>query len=124
MNVARLAWNADDPVLTWLAIGEANRWIRRACDPPFTRKCFVECADATELAERLAHGNWCLGQAFFLGDLCFIQQVDGGDEWLVIKHNIEFESASCGHMIASGTFADFLARVQAATVERCASLAY
>ncbi len=78
MNAARPAWNPADPVTTWLAIGEANRWISRACDPPFTRNCFVECADAAELVERLAHGNWCLGQAFFLGDLCFIQQVGGG----------------------------------------------
>ena len=104
MSAARPAWNPADPVATWLAIGEANRWIRRACDPPFTRKCFVECADAVELAERLAHGNWCLGQAFFLGDLCFIQQVGGGDEWLVIKQNVAFESASCAHMITSGSF--------------------
>ena len=124
MNATRPAWNPIDPVATWLAIGEANRWIRRACDPPFTRECFVECADAAELAERLAHGNWCLGQAFFLGDLCFIQQVGGGDEWLVIKHNVAFESASCGRMIASGTFADFLSRIGAATLEQCASLAY
>ena len=124
MNAARPAWNRIDPVATWLTIGEANRWIRQACDPPFTRKCFVECAKAAELAERLARGNWCLGQVFFLGVLCFIQQVGGGDEWLVIKHNVAFESASCGRMIASGTFSDFLARVQAATVEQCASLAY
>jgi hypothetical protein len=117
-------WNPADPVATWLAVGEANRWIRRAWDPPFTRRCFVECADAAELAERLAHGNWCLGQAFFLGDLCFIQQVGGGDEWLVIRHNVAFESASCGRMIEHGTFAGFLARIGAATLEQCASLAY
>jgi hypothetical protein len=123
MNAARPTWNPADPVTTWLAIGEANRWICRASTRR-SRKCFVECADAAELAERLAHGNWCLAQAFFLGDLCFIQQVGGGDEWLVIKHNVAFESASCEHMIASGTFVDFLARVQAATVEQCASLAY
>ena len=124
MSAARPAWNPADPVATWLAIGEANRWIRRACDPPCTRASFVECGYVAELATRLAHGNWCLGQAFFLGDLCFIQQVGGGDEWLVIKENIAFESASCGHMIASGTFDDFLSRIGAATLEACASLAY
>jgi hypothetical protein len=124
MNAARPAWQPADPVATWLAIGEANRWIRRACDPPFTRTSFVACADATDLAARLAHGNWCLGQAFFLGDLCFIQQVGGGDEWLVIKQNVAFESASCAHMIAGGTFDDFLSRIGAATLEECASLAY
>jgi hypothetical protein len=124
MSAARPAWNPADPVATWLAIGEANRWIRRACDPPCTRASFVECGYVAELATRLAHGNWCLGQAFFLGDLCFIQQVGGGDEWLVIKENVAFESASCGHMIASGSFDDFLSRIGAATLEACASLAY
>jgi hypothetical protein len=124
MNAVRPAWNLADLVATWLAIGQANRWIRRAWDPPFTRASFVARVDAAELGTRLAHGNWCLGQAFFLGDLCFIQQVGGGDEWLVIKQSVAFESASCGVMIANGTFAGFLARVQAATVEQCASLAY
>ena len=117
-------WNPADQIATWLAIGEANRWVRRACDPPFTRASFVECCDAAELTTRLAHGNWCLGSAFWLGDLCFIQQVGGGDEWLVIKENVAFESASCGHMIASGSFDDFLSRIGAATLEACASLAY
>ena len=124
MNAARPAWNPADPVATWLAIGEANRWIRRACDPPFTRASFVACADAAELVARLAHGNWCLGQAFLLGDLCFIQQVGGGDEWLVIKQNVAFESASCAHMIAGGTFDVFLSRIGGATLEACASLGY
>jgi hypothetical protein len=39
------------------------------------------------------------------------------DEWLVIKQNVAFECASCDRMIAGGTFADFLKRIQAATPE-------
>jgi len=122
MNAARPAWNPADPVATWLALGEANRWICRACDPAFTRTCFVECGDAEELADRLAHGNWCLGQAFYLGNLCFIQQVGGGDEWLVIKENVAFESVSCERLIAAGTFAAFLSRITAASLYACATL--
>jgi hypothetical protein len=117
-------WNPADPVSTWLAIGMANRWIRRACDPHFTRASFTCCVDAEELKARLAHGNWCLGSAFYLGDLCFIEQVGGGGEWLVIKQDVAFESASCGHMMESGTFDDFLSRIQAASVERCRALEY
>ena len=124
MSAVRPAWNPADPVSTWLAIGEANRWIQRACDPPFSRRSFVECGDPKELAARLAHGNWCLGQVFFLGDLCFVQQVGGGDEWLVIKQNVAFDSASCGRMIATGTFVDFLSRVTAASLYACARLLY
>jgi hypothetical protein len=118
------AWNAADPIATWLAVGRENLWIRRAADPLFTRCSFVVCADASELKARLAHGNWSMGQAFFLGNLCFIQQVGGGDEWLVIKETVAFESASCGHMIAIGTFDPFLARIQTASVERCKALDY
>jgi hypothetical protein len=65
----RVQWNPADPIATWLALGEQNRWIPRACDPPFTRRSFVACADAEELKRWLAHGNWCVGSAFFLCDL-------------------------------------------------------
>ena len=88
------AWNLADPIETWLAIGLANRWIRRGCDPPFTRRSFTRCSDEAELKARLEHGNWCLGSAFYFGDLCFIEQVAGAGEWLVIKETVAFESAS------------------------------
>jgi hypothetical protein len=120
----RPAWQPADPIATWLAIGETNRWICRAVDPPFDRRSFNVCADAAELEARFVHGNWCLGSAFYLGNLCFIQQVDGGDEWLGIKENVAFESASCAAMIAAGTFRDFLSDVQGATLEQCATLTY
>src|SRR5438876_8125105 len=79
-----VVWNPSDPVSNWLAIGRDNLWIRRASDPPFDRKSCTACADADELKARLAHGNWCLGSAFFLDDLCFIEQAGGGDAWLVL----------------------------------------
>lgn len=47
-----------------------------------------------------------------------------GDEWLVIKQNVAFESASCGHMIAAGTFTDFLSQITAASLYACAKLKY
>jgi hypothetical protein len=117
-------WNPADPIATWLVLGEQDRWIRQACDPPFTRQSFVECADAAELKRRLSHGNWCVGSAFFLSDLCFIEQQAGAGEWLVIKQNVPFESASCGDMIDAGTFDAFLVDIQAATIEQCAALTY
>src|ERR1700687_5845978 len=99
MSAERPAWNPTNPISTWLEIGCANRWIRRACDPPFTRVSFVACGDATELQAHLSHGNWCLGTAFYLDELCFIEQQAGAGEWLVIKQNVAFESASCRDMI-------------------------
>jgi hypothetical protein len=119
-----IEWSRADPIETWLSLGLANRWIGRACDPPFTRRSFTRCSDAGELTRYLEHGNWCIGSAFYLGDLCFIEQVAGAGEWLVIKQNVAFESASCGVMIANRTFDDFLSRIQAAKPEQCAALAY
>jgi hypothetical protein len=117
-------WNPADPVAAWLEIGRSNIWIGGAYDPPFTCRSFAECKTADELRARFEHGIWSLGQAFYIGTLCFIQQIDGADEWLVIKENVTFESACCGRMIAFGRFDDFLSRIQAATLEQCARLDY
>lgn len=111
----------------WLDIGKKNPWIREACDPPFNTRSFHQCKDDAELLTKFEHGNWCLGQAFHLGDLCFIQQVDGGDEWLTIKQDVPFESISFGKIIARGGFEAaqvVLDRIHAATVEKCRSLDY
>jgi hypothetical protein len=79
-------------IRSWIAIGRENPWISEADDPPFTELSFHLCQDIRELAEKLLHGNWCLGQAFALDDLCFINQIDGGDEWLTIRGATSFES--------------------------------
>lgn len=57
-----------------------------------------------ELIRFFKQGNWCLGQAVIHGPLCFIQQVNGGDEWLTMKLFDDgvvrtFESISFGRMI-------------------------
>ena len=82
----------EDRVRKWLEVGNSNIWIRKATDPPFDERSFYECSDIEELKAKLAHGNWSLGQAFYLEDICFIQQVNGGDEWLVIRGDLPFES--------------------------------
>lgn len=79
----------------WVEVGRENPWIRQADDPEFDWDSFGKEESVSSLVERLLHGNWCLGQAFFIGDLCFINQVDGGDEWLVIKGSVPFESFTC-----------------------------
>ena len=109
-------------VAAWLEIGRANPWIREAWDPPFTEASFHECESADELRGKLAHGNWCLGQAFTFRDVAFIQQVDGGDEWLTIGHGFAFESISWEVIIRRGGFEVTLGRLLAATAEQCRSL--
>jgi len=111
----------------WLTIGRQNRWVRMACDPVFDETSFYPCADIAELMEKFRQGNWSLGSAFTLGDLCFIQQDDGGDEWLTIKQDVAFESMSCGWMIKHRGEAYFIAIVEAiqrASKEDCKKLRY
>jgi hypothetical protein len=109
---------------TWLKIGKKNVWIKEAYDPDFNLKSFSECTTINELVENFTDKCWCLGQAFYYQNICFIQQVDGGDEWLVIKDDYAFESWSCDLMIKRDIFEHQLNCVLQATKEQCLSLTY
>src|SRR5438270_10908797 len=88
---------------TWYGLGLQNPWIREASDPPFDYDSFAPVASVAELEERLLRGGcWAVGVAFYLDDICFINQSEGGDEWLVIKQDTAFESFSGIPMIKSG----------------------
>lgn len=41
--------------------------------------------DLETLKEFFRAGNWCLGTAVIYKSICFIEQVNGGDEWLTMK---------------------------------------
>jgi len=107
----------------WLKIGNRNPWIREADDPKFTKRSFKECKDLDELIKELEHGNWATGQAFYLDDLCFIQQVNGGDEWLVIKDTFGFESITYSAM-GEEEFREWYKRVKQATDKELKNLEY
>ena len=81
-----------------------------------------------ELKEHFARGNWCLGSSFIYNDLCFINQVDGGGEWLTIKRfgdeAIAFESMSMSLIIKDGDFEDTIRRLEEATKEQCRTQNY
>jgi len=87
----------------WIAIGKNNPWISEAWDPEFDENSFHRCRDMNELIEKFRDGNWCLGQAFWIEisghKFCFINQINGGDEWLTIRNDVAFESCSMQHMI-------------------------
>ena len=89
---------------------------------------FTIFEDLEKLKEDFEKGNWCLGQAFIFGDLCFMNQIDGGDEWLTIKRfgdeAISFESISMRATISDGRFKDMIGRLQKATKEQCMKLTY
>lgn len=78
----------------WLFEGYRNPWIRTADDPLFTRESFLEVGSVDELIEKFRHGNWSLGNAFVYKNLCVIQQVNGGDEYMTLKDWCAFDSIS------------------------------
>ncbi len=121
------ATRAASWIPTWLKIGKQNAFIRRASDPPFNTQSFHACVNDDELLDKFAHGNWCTGQAFYRGDLCFIEQSNGAGEWLVIKQGTPFESISFGQIIRKqghDAAQALLDRLRKAPVERCRELDY
>ncbi|MEV7321255.1 DUF3846 domain-containing protein [Streptomyces sp. NPDC093970] len=115
---------ADELREQWFRLGVENPWISSADDPPFTRNSFVGCYSVEELEQNIGHGNWAIGTAFYYRDLCFINQVEGGDEWLTIRHGISFESMTLEPSIEEGRFASLIRRLLAASKEQCQALTY
>ena len=116
-------------VAIWLRLGRQNPWIRKAWDPPFDELSFILCGDVRHLAEMIFRGNWCLGKAFALGDICFINQMDGGDEWLTIKGRTAFESITMRTFNETRTKAEArlketIERIRTATEAQCRRLEY
>ena len=110
---------------TWLEIGQRNPWIRHAYDPAFGERSFVECGSLDELVERIWHGNWCLGTAFYWRDICMIEQTNGDGEWLVVKADRPFECFSVGMgSMEKGRLRRTLTDIDLATVEECTDLRY
>ena len=114
-------------VPAWLKIGKENPLVRQASDPPFTTQSFHACGSDDELLDKFAQGNWPLGQAFCRGDLCFIQQKSGGDDWLAIKQDTPFDSICFGGIIANRgrqAVQGILNRMRRASTERCRARDY
>jgi hypothetical protein len=71
--------------------------------------------------------DWCRGVAFYRGDLCFINQVEGGSEWLVIKRDTLCGSITFARVVEAGGRAAaqaVLDRLRAASVEGCRTRDY
>jgi len=117
----------------WLSIAQQNPWIRQrgsgdandicAFEPPLTQQDFYECLSIEELYDLLTQGNWILGQPFYFRNLCFVNQINAGDEWLVIRDGIGFESLTAGAMEYE-EFKDWIECVFKATEEDLRRLDY
>lgn len=119
----------QERIKTWLAIGKENPWIKRAWDPPFDELSFYICTDVNDLADRILEGNHCLGSAFVIDDICFINQVTGGDEWLTIKGETAFESITMQAFReemeeARARLIETVGKIKEATEEQCKRLEY
>ena len=78
-----------------------------------------------DLYKFFKHGNWCLGNSVIHKNLCFIQQIDGGDEWLTIKNfpgeAIAFESMSFD-TVDYPEFENIIGHLLKATKDECVHL--
>lgn len=110
----------------WMAIGEQNDWICEAVDPEFNASSFVRCDSIDELVAHFKAGNWSLGNAFYLKDLCFIQQVNAGDEYLAMKGDVPFDSVSCQFWVSKNEdeFRRFLTNVLNASSDQVKSMTH
>lgn len=125
--------SSQELINTWLEIAQNNVWIRQrgsfdpeddcAFEPPLSKNDFFECFSIRELYNRLAQGNWILGQPFYYKNVCFINQINAGDEWLTIRDDLDFESITVG-AFQYEEFKDFLKCVFNATEEQLRKLEY
>lgn len=115
----RVVPDLDDKLLeSWYQLGLAEPSIRAAEDRPFTKARFTGCDSVDELAEQISAMPWPAGTAFYYRDLCFIQQANGGDEWLAIRHETAFETMALAPSLADRTFASLVRRLLAASKEQ------
>ena len=93
-------------------LGSKNMWLRDNIDYPLSDEDYQYClsivSNLEELKKEFEHGNWAIRQAFAYKDLVFIQQVNGGDEYLtatIINDKlVSFESISWGAIIEKNEF--------------------
>ncbi len=101
------------PILkVWHEIGMGNPSICAEVDPPFDFTSFYPCLDEEDLKQCFERRCWVVGQAFYLGNLCFIQQRNGGDEWLTIKDGFVTDSISWALLIERGKFETQIRKLQ------------
>ena len=130
--------NQEEFINACYKIGMQNPWCSGRADfedgnflseeDRLNRNSFTVFTDAGKLKDAFKRGNRCLGEAFVYRDLCFMNQVNGGDEWLTMKgfgdDVLVFESISWIPIIDDGEFDDLLKRLERATKKQCQELEY
>lgn len=113
----------------WLKVGGYD-WQ----DDPFLEEYpyeFMRIDDIDALREHFGRGNWAIRQGVVFGDLAFINQVNGGDEWWTLKRDgeewVAFEPTSFAYVIEAkgrAAFETLVRSMQLATPAQCKTLDY
>jgi hypothetical protein len=89
------------------------------------RYSFQEASGIDELRDVFNHGNWAIRSGYIYKDLAFVQQVDGGDEWLTLKNENgkwrSFESISFGQILkehGDEYFSNYMNRLANSTIDQ------
>lgn len=108
---------------------QENIWVKKGAeffrenvgaerDYPYS---FVVAQSLTQLRDFFIHGNWAIRNGIVFGDLAFINQVNGGDEWWALKCFEDtwcaFDSISFSPIIQRGLFEDCIASLLALNIE-------
>lgn len=112
----------------WLKVGGEEFEPEGHCPESDYPYCLERYDDREMLKKFFLHGNWAIRAAVMHGDLIFVNQVNGGDEWWTLKvvgdDLVPFESLSCRRMIERGTFDKELDGMLTSSVEKCVALDY
>jgi hypothetical protein len=116
----------------WIEIAKEHSFIKDGeLSEPFGRTYFWECITIEELRTMLLKFDWCIGQAYFYKNLCFINRC-AGDNWLSIRDNIEFGNISFQNIIMGwnvmansyNAYEQLIERMLKATPEQLKNLEY
>lgn len=118
------------------AICQQNGYLMRAGfdwqEDPYLEECpyeFDRCFSMDDLQDFFRHGNWAIRQGVVYGDLAFIQQENGGDDWWTLKQVgdgwMPFENVSFGRIAKDRSdLVRHIAGMRLATPEECRDLKY
>lgn len=103
---------------------QENIWLKRGGvdfqDDPYMELDYdyslFTCVSLEELEAKLKQGNWAIRQAFAYERLLFVNQVNGGDEWMTCyKHEDgrieDFESITFRGFFKDGKFESLVSRL-------------
>lgn len=100
-------------------------------DDRLNKKNWAVIDSLSELKAFFKHGNWTLGTGVIYKSLAFIEQTEGGSEWLTIKRwpdgeAFSFDSVSFRLIILNGKdkFENYIHRLLKATKKQARTVTY